>query len=131
MRASSLLLISLLRETQEAENDREETLPGSVGKVLLQIRIHAPSNPWMSFFLLPESLLYQHGILFLTMASVHIPSALCFVGYPLFKAGLIPGKWSPCSVCSQATGLQRMQTDVSILLAELTSGINSPLLLFV
>lgn len=49
----------------------------------------------------------------------------CFVDYPLCGAGLIPGYWCPCSVCFQTTGLQRIQTDVSIHLAELTLGIQT------
>lgn len=101
MRAPSLLPLSLLQETPRVNSEREETWPGPVGKCPLPAGTHSPSDTLViaspssypiimaSFFLLWQMCTYSNS------------PVRCSVDYPLCKAGLIPGHWCPCSVCSQ------------------------------
>ena len=97
MRVSFLLPISLLKETDVVQTEREEIRLDSVDKcpppALNSLTIRRPGC-YFSFSIIMESL---------SSWQTHMssnPPVTYFVGYALGKVNLILEHWWPCSVCS-------------------------------
>ena len=102
MRVSFLLPISLLKETDAVQSEREEIHLDSVDKCpppnLNSLTIRHPGCPF-SFSQSTFPIIMKSLLPWQTHTSGN-PPIMYFVGYPLGKVSLIPEHWRPCSVCS-------------------------------